>query len=141
MNSPFAKPPFNFLTFIFISKHDFAFYKQEIKTIILANIFSLVIVINPHSFIVSLSVLNKDFLKISSTVFNCLFITDIILVNYSYMIPYHNLTTEFRANKSLSEWQRILFFFLLLVKIIINRCYYSYSFKSLIRANIYNVLS
>ena len=103
MNSPFAKPPFNFLTVIFISKHDLAFYKQEIKMIILANIFSLVIVINPHSFIVSLSVLNKDFLKISSTVFNCLFITDIILVNYSYMIPYHNFTTEFRAKKLLSE--------------------------------------
>ena len=57
----------HFSTFFFISKHDFAFYKQQIKMNILANIFPLVIVINPHSFIVSLSVLNKDFLKISST--------------------------------------------------------------------------
>lgn len=55
-----------FFDFYFISKHDSTFYKLQIKMNIVANIFPLVIVINPPSLKIYKSVLYLDFFKLSS---------------------------------------------------------------------------
>ena len=55
-----------FFEFYFLSKLDITFYKLQIKMIIVANIFPLVIFINPPSFKIYKNVLYLDFFKLSS---------------------------------------------------------------------------